>query len=117
MRLDEPLTFDFDATQSSYQCVLPIHAKVFSIQMFHHFSQIAPRVCTLGFSLFTEVRTCIYLSHIKGTVIKKMCMGFGGTSCRVLMALVYYSTVLMLVDHYDGRASVLACIFSLCAVD
>ena len=37
----------FDKTQFSYHCVHPIHAKMFSIQMLLHFSQIALRVCTL----------------------------------------------------------------------
>ena len=36
----------FDTTQFSYHCVHPIHAKMFSIQMLLHFSQIVPRVCT-----------------------------------------------------------------------
>ena len=37
----------FDKTQFSYHCVYAINAKMFSIQMVLHFSQIAPRVCTL----------------------------------------------------------------------
>ena len=37
----------FDTTQFSYHCVHPIHAKMFSIQMLLHFSQIVQRVCTL----------------------------------------------------------------------
>ena len=37
----------FDTTQFSYHCVQPIHAKMFSIQMLLHFSQIVQRVCTL----------------------------------------------------------------------
>ena len=37
----------FDKTQFSYHCVYPIHAKMFSILMLLHFSQIAQRVCTL----------------------------------------------------------------------
>ena len=37
----------FDTTQFSYHCVHPIHAKMFSIQMLLHFSQIVRRVCTL----------------------------------------------------------------------
>ena len=37
----------FDTTQFSYHCVHPIHAKMFSLQMLLHFSQIVPRVCTL----------------------------------------------------------------------
>ena len=37
----------FNKTQFSYHCVHPIHAKIFSIQILLHFSQIAPRVCTL----------------------------------------------------------------------
>ena len=37
----------FDKTQFSYHFVHPIHAKMFSIQMLLHFSQIALRVCTL----------------------------------------------------------------------
>ena len=34
----------FDTTQFSYHCVHPIHAKMFSIQMLLHFSQIVPKV-------------------------------------------------------------------------
>ena len=37
----------FDTTQFSYHCVHPIHAKMISIQMLLHFSQIVQRVCTL----------------------------------------------------------------------
>ena len=37
----------FDTTQFSYHCIHPIHAKMFSIQMLLHFSQIVQRVCTL----------------------------------------------------------------------
>ena len=37
----------FDTTQFSYHCAHPIHAKMFSIQMLLHFSQIVQRVCTL----------------------------------------------------------------------
>ena len=37
----------FDTTQFLYHCVHPIHAKMFSIQMLLHFSQIVQRVCTL----------------------------------------------------------------------
>ena len=37
----------FYTTQFSYHCVHPIHAKMFSIQMLLHFSQIVQRVCTL----------------------------------------------------------------------
>ena len=36
----------FNTNQFSYHCVHPIHAKMFSIQMLLHFSQIAQRVCT-----------------------------------------------------------------------
>ena len=42
----------FDTTQFSYHCVHPIHAKMFSIQMLLHFSQIVQRVCTLVLFLF-----------------------------------------------------------------
>ena len=44
----------FDTTQFSYHCVHPINAKVFSIQMLLHFSQIVPRVCTLVLFIRTE---------------------------------------------------------------
>ena len=37
----------FDTTQFSYHCVHPIHAKMFSIQILIHFSQIVQRVRTL----------------------------------------------------------------------
>ena len=37
----------FDTTQFSYHCIHPIHAKMFSIQMLLHFSQIVQRVYTL----------------------------------------------------------------------
>ena len=37
----------FDTTQFSYHCVHPKHAKMFSIQILLHFSQIVLRVCTL----------------------------------------------------------------------
>ena len=42
----------FDKIQFSYHCVHPIHAKMFSIQMLLHFSQIVPRVCTLVIFIF-----------------------------------------------------------------
>ena len=42
----------FDKTQFSYHCVHPIHAKMFSIQILLHFSQIVPRVCTLVLFIF-----------------------------------------------------------------
>ena len=45
----------FDTTQFSYHCVHPIHAKMFSIQILIHFSQIVPRVCTLV--LFIKIVT------------------------------------------------------------
>ena len=47
----------FDKTQFSYHCVHPIHAKMFSIQILLHFSQIASRVCTL--MLFIIIITII----------------------------------------------------------
>ena len=37
----------FDTNSVFVPLVHPIHAKVFSIQMLLHFSQIVPRVCTL----------------------------------------------------------------------
>ena len=37
----------FDTTQFSYHCVHPILAKMLSIQILLHFSQIVQRVCTL----------------------------------------------------------------------
>ena len=37
----------FNKTQFSYHCVHPLHAKMFSIQILLHFSQIVRRVCTL----------------------------------------------------------------------
>ena len=37
----------FDKTQFLYHCVHAIHAKMFSIQILLHFSQIVPRTCTL----------------------------------------------------------------------
>ena len=39
----------FYKTQFSYHYVHSVHAKMFSIQMLLHFSQIARRVCTLVF--------------------------------------------------------------------
>ena len=42
----------FNTTQFSYHCVHPIHAKMFSIQMLLHFSQIALRVCTSVLFIF-----------------------------------------------------------------
>ena len=46
---NKALTFGvwFDTTEVLYHCVYPIHAKMFSIQMLLHFSQIVPRVSTL----------------------------------------------------------------------
>ena len=37
----------FNKTQFSYHCVHPMHAKMFSIQILIHFSQIVPRVSTV----------------------------------------------------------------------
>ena len=58
-------------TQFSYHCVHLIYAKVFSIQILLHFSQITPRVCTLvlfSFIVVPHVRArarvcvCTYVS-------------------------------------------------------
>ena len=48
---NKALTFGvgFIITWFSCHCVHPIHAKVFSIQLLLHFSQIVPRVCTFFF--------------------------------------------------------------------
>ena len=51
----------FDKTQFSYHCVHPIHAKMFSIQMLLHFSQIVPRVCTLVLFILSVF---IYFSNL-----------------------------------------------------
>ena len=51
--IDKPLTIIVGLMQIQfpYQCVDLMHAKVFSIQMFQYFSQIAPRVYyTIGFT-------------------------------------------------------------------
>ena len=45
----------FDITQFSYHCVHPIHAKLFSIQMLLHFSQIVPRICILVLFIYIFV--------------------------------------------------------------
>ena len=45
----------FDTTQFSYHCVHPIHAKMFSIEMLLHFSQI---VQGLHFSAFHYTCNC-----------------------------------------------------------
>ena len=51
----------FDTTQFSYHCVHPIHAKMFSIQMLLHFSQIVQRVCTLVlFILSVCLSVCVF---------------------------------------------------------
>ena len=58
----------FDTTQFSYHCVHPIHAKMFSIQMLLHFSQIVQRVCTLVLFIFTVFflsRVCCNTWHYK----------------------------------------------------
>ena len=60
----------FDTTQFSYHCVHPIHAKMFSIQMLLHFSQIVQRVCTLVlfinflFIIFPIVLYCTILLFV-----------------------------------------------------
>ena len=51
----------FDTTQFSYYCVHPIHAKMFSIQMLMHFSQIVQRVCTLVLFILS-VCLCVCVS-------------------------------------------------------
>ena len=48
----------FDTTQFSYHCVHPIHAKMFSIQMLLHFSQIVTRVCTLVLFIIIITSAC-----------------------------------------------------------
>ena len=48
----------FDKTLFSYHCVYPIHAKMFSIQMLLHFSQIVLRVCTLVLFIIIVVIVC-----------------------------------------------------------
>ena len=46
---NKALTFSVGSIKLfSYHCVHPIHAKMFSIQMLLHFSQISRRVCTLS---------------------------------------------------------------------
>ena len=62
---NKALTFDvsfwcwFDKTKFSYHCVHPIHANMFSIQILLHFSQIAPRVCTLVLFIIIVVHVVI----------------------------------------------------------
>ena len=56
----------FDTTQFSYHCVHPIHAKMFSIQMLLHFSQIVQRVCTL-------VLFIIMASLLSGVIRSLLC--------------------------------------------
>ena len=70
----------FDTTQFSYHCVHPIHAKMFSILMLLHFSQIVPRVCTLVLSILltlgAHARGLQYLSCLCVCV----CFPYSGTS-------------------------------------
>ena len=56
----------FYITRFSCHCVHPIHAKVFSIQMLLHFSQIVPRVCTL-------VLFIIMASLLSGVIRSLLC--------------------------------------------
>ena len=51
----------FDTTQFSYHCVHPIHAKMFSIQMLLHFSQIVQRVCTLVLFILFGLKTSLHV--------------------------------------------------------
>ena len=54
----------FDTTQFSYHRVHPIHAKMFSIQMLLHFSQIVLRVCTLVLFIYVGLIVPMYL-HLR----------------------------------------------------
>ena len=51
-----------DTIQFSYHCVHPIHAKMFSIQMLLHFSQIVQRVCTLVLFILSAFCLSVCLS-------------------------------------------------------
>ena len=67
MSLNKALTFGVGSIKLSfriYHCVHPIHAKIFSIQMLLHFSQIVPKVCTLVLSFYFVVRF-LSLRHLR----------------------------------------------------
>ena len=53
----------FYITRFSCHCVHPIHAKVFSIQMLLHFSQIVPRVCTSVLFIWNAGVACIEVEY------------------------------------------------------
>ena len=73
----------FDTTQFSYHCVHPIHAKMFSIQMLLHFSQIVQSVCTLVLFINPRracARVTVLVLSVCLSVCVCVCFPYSGTS-------------------------------------
>ena len=80
----------FNKTKFSYHCVHPIHAKMFSIQMLLHFSQIAPRVCTLVLFISFDTAQVLYSIYLPGGRIR-LCV-FLNMYCLLCFPLVLLSS-------------------------
>ena len=94
----------FDSTQFSYHCVHPIHAKMFSIQMLLHFSQIVQRVCTLV--LFISL--CSKSSSVCVYVCLCMYVCMYVSAC---MGACMYVSVCTYAYYYTYKICVFVCVF------
>ena len=99
----------FYITRFSCHCVHPMHAKMFSIQMLLHFSQIVPRVCTLVLFIVyrTQESTYMYSRYTKS---------FSKLSPTVYMT-IYKSTNLQAVNIKTLKSHVCLSIISHCLHD
>ena len=101
----------FDKIQFSYHCVHPIHAKMFSIQMLLHFSQILLRVCTLVLFIIININSTIAIYN--NTYCSKYYAGWtvSGSSMSASHYIVSYCVYNYnsIADHDYNNCSIYNC--------